>query len=101
MPLTVGGRIKIARGHIHQKELANLINVSVGTLSRWENNEFAPSFADVVKIAKVTQRPIEFFAGVDVSDDETEKRKYMGDLMQWAAKTNLHKLKALIEILNN
>lgn len=95
----IGERIKEARGQITQKELAQYINVSVNTVARWERNEFLPSFNDIVHISRVTHKGLDWFAGLSFEDESKEKMNYIGDLIQWANKNDLVKIKAIIELL--
>lgn len=97
--LTIGEKIKLARGHKSQKELADCIKVSNNTISRWENNEFSPSFDDVVKISSFTNKSLDWFAGRSYDNDERERRNCVGDLMQWSSQSDLIKIKAVIELL--
>lgn len=38
---------------ITQQELANVLNVSVFTISRWENNKFQPTMREKRKLAEI------------------------------------------------
>ena len=41
--MSIGENIKKARGRIKQSELAEMLNVDVSTVSRWENGDTVPN----------------------------------------------------------
>lgn len=51
--MTIGDNIRKARGRIKQSELADMLNVDVSTVSRWENGKNIPSADTLQKIAAV------------------------------------------------
>lgn len=97
--LTIGQKIKLARAHMSQKELADCMNVAAGTISRWESDEFSPGFSDIVKISVITGKSLDWFAGYSFENEEKERRSCVGDLIQWASHSDLVKIKAVIELL--
>lgn len=46
-------RLKMVRGDIHQKRFAEMVNVHVNTLGRWERGEQYPSQPDICKILQI------------------------------------------------
>ena len=58
--MSIGENIKKARGHIKQAELAEMLNVDVSTISRWENNKNVPNGIILQKIAQVLGTSVEF-----------------------------------------
>jgi len=73
----LGEKIKSARlsNGYTQLKLAELINVSVNTITRWEHNRTVPSSEDLLKLAKVLDYDF-------VSEEETEKVPTTYDGMQ-------------------
>ena len=49
--MTIGDNIRKARGRIKQSELADMLNVDVSTVSRWENGKNVPSGETLQRIA--------------------------------------------------
>lgn len=99
MKILLGERIKIARGQIEQSDFARQLNVSTNKVSRWETNKNTPSFNEVVGIAKITSRSLDWFAGLEPDDDMQLKMDLMSDLVQWAGRHETVKIKAIIELL--
>lgn len=60
----IGAQIKAARKQagLSQEELAEKIGCKQKQISDWERGSFAPKFSTIVKIADVTNKPLEFFA---------------------------------------
>lgn len=56
--------LRTARG-ISQEELAELVNVSRQTVSKWENGIVQPSVDNLVRLGQVFQVPLEAILGVD------------------------------------
>lgn len=50
--MEVGQYIKSSRGHMPQKDLANKLNISVNTLSAYENNRRIPTLEVFLEICK-------------------------------------------------
>lgn len=106
LKLQIGSLIHLARreSHLSQKELGKQMGVSARTIMRWENQEGAPSVSDIEFIAKVTNKPLTFFLEQDIleennKDDETIRKDCISDLIQWAQKSEVKKIKAVIELL--
>lgn len=99
--LNVGEKIRTARkkSNLTQNDLAGNVGVELNTISRWENGDTHPSFLDVVKISYATKHSIEFFAGEQIQGEEIERKRLIGDLVQWASQNSFNKIKAVIEIL--
>ena len=49
--MTVGSNIKKARGNMKQAELAEILDVDISTVSRWENDKNVPNSKMLKKIA--------------------------------------------------
>jgi len=51
---TIGGRIRTYRKmhNMKQETLARILNISVPTLSRWENDELSPDVKSIIAISK-------------------------------------------------
>lgn len=66
--MSLGEKIRKLRlsKDITQKELADQLNVSFQTVSKWENNINEPDLASLKKIANIFNCPIDFF----FEDDE-------------------------------
>lgn len=48
---------------INQNELALKLNVSQGTISVWENGEYEPSIAQLVKLANIFSVSVDYLIG--------------------------------------
>jgi transcriptional regulator with XRE-family HTH domain len=59
--LSLGDRIREARGTLTQRELADLLGVDPITVSRWERGTVEPSGRRIRKIAEATGRKAEWF----------------------------------------
>jgi transcriptional regulator with XRE-family HTH domain len=77
--VTLGDRIREARGHLTQDELADRIRarrpkikVSGVRISRYERDVQAPRLSVVVAIAEATDKPLDFFR-VDAESDGGEQ----------------------------
>lgn len=46
-----------------REEVAEFIGVSVTTVARWEKGENRPFFEEVVKLAEMFKKPLEYFIG--------------------------------------
>jgi transcriptional regulator with XRE-family HTH domain len=46
-------RLKMVRGNIHQKRFAEMLDVHVNTLGRWERGEQCPNQQDICKILQI------------------------------------------------
>jgi transcriptional regulator with XRE-family HTH domain len=60
---SLGTRIRTARTEagLTAEQLAPLIGVTMGTLLRWERDEFEPSVKKVRRIAEETGKPLAYF----------------------------------------
>ncbi len=77
--LTLGDRIRDARGHLTQDELADRIRarrpkakISGVRISRWERNVQAPRLSALVAIAEATNKSLDFFRVDDSNGDEPD-----------------------------
>ncbi len=77
--LTLGDRIRDARGTLTQDELADRIRarrpkakVSGVRISRWERNVQAPRLSALVAIAEATNKSLDFFRVDDSNGDEPD-----------------------------
>ena len=57
--MSIGDNIKKARGHIRQEDLAEMLDVSTVTISRWENNINTPNANMLRKIARVLNTSVD------------------------------------------
>ena len=61
--MSIGSNIKKARGHIKQSELAEMLNVDVSTISRWENDRNIPNGKILKQIADVLKTTTDYLSG--------------------------------------
>lgn len=66
--MSIGDNIRKARGNIKQSDLAEMLNVDVSTISRWENDKNVPHGEVLSRIARVLKTSTEFLLG----DNDTE-----------------------------
>lgn len=69
----IGQRIKSARESIvmKQERLAELLNVTIATVSQWENGKLFPRLERLVSIAEITDKQLDyFFRAVDEPQEE-------------------------------
>jgi transcriptional regulator with XRE-family HTH domain len=66
---TIGRRIKAARGHRSQQQLADAVGISVRTLRNWEADTHSPTVQGVKRIAKCTGWPVTYLIGADIDDN--------------------------------
>jgi transcriptional regulator with XRE-family HTH domain len=59
--MSLGERIKQARGGMTQRDLADKLGVDPITVSRWERGVIELSVRRVRQIADATETPLEFF----------------------------------------
>lgn len=73
---TIGGRIKLLRSknRLTQKKMAELLNVTPGTISKWEKNENSPT-EHIARIAEIFGVSVDSLLGMQpLSDDTTHRR---------------------------
>lgn len=73
-----GDKIRTARKEkgMSQQELADILNVNKGTVSRWEQSKFEPSIVTMQEMSKILGKPIQYF----LSDSFVEEmREIKGD----------------------
>jgi len=58
--MTVGNNIKKARGNMKQAELAEILDVDISTVSRWENDKNVPNSKMLKKIADALKTSTNF-----------------------------------------
>ena len=63
MATSIGSRIRQARedAGFTAEQLAPQIGVTMGTLLRWERDEYAISVKNISRIAELTGRPLSYF----------------------------------------
>ena len=61
--MSIGDNIRKARGRIKQTDLAEMLDVDVSTISRWENNKNIPNGEILARIAQVLNTSTEFLLG--------------------------------------
>lgn len=63
MTTSLGTRIRNARKEagLTAEQLAPTVGVTMGTLLRWERDEFAPSVKKLRRIAEATGQPLTYF----------------------------------------
>lgn len=61
--MSIGSNIKKARGRIKQAELAEMLDVDVSTISRWENDKNIPNSKVLKQIADVLKTTTAFLSG--------------------------------------
>lgn len=61
--MSIGDNIKKARGRIRQSELADMLNVDVSTISRWENGKNVPNGDTLQRIAQALHTSAAFLLG--------------------------------------
>lgn len=61
--MSIGENIKKARGRIKQSELAEMLNVDVSTVSRWENGKNIPSSKVLQNIANALNTTVAYLSG--------------------------------------
>lgn len=74
--MSTGSKIKgarVSRGLV-QRELAEMVGVEPGTISRWENDEVEPDPRNLLVLAKALGKNPEWFA-IDVISDEISEIK--------------------------
>jgi transcriptional regulator with XRE-family HTH domain len=59
--LSLGEKIREARGALKQRELADMLGVDPITVSRWERGAVEPSGKRIRQIAEATGRTAEWF----------------------------------------
>jgi transcriptional regulator with XRE-family HTH domain len=77
MSMTTGERIKLARetAGLNQAELAERLSVEPPTVSRWENGVNEPRPSQLIKLAKIVNRSVDWIKGIDESgNQDIEKR---------------------------
>lgn len=69
----IGQRIKSARESIvmKQERLAELLNVTIATVSQWENGKLFPRLERLVSIAEITNKQLDYF--FKAVDDEPQE----------------------------
>lgn len=79
----LGARIKTARKtrKMTQKDLASKVEVHWNTVARWERNEIECRIDQIVKIAEVTEHPVEWFFSDD--KDQPDNRTVMIDSVKF------------------
>lgn len=62
--MELGEKIKNARKNkkMTQQQLAELLNTSKSTISKWENNQHQPNIVDATNLAEILGKPIQYFA---------------------------------------
>lgn len=65
---TIGQRLRTARGHRSQVDLAATIGVSPRTLRGWENDEHSATVAGVKEVARVTGWPVAWIIDADAHE---------------------------------
>lgn len=64
----LGKRIRTARkqaGFRNAETLAVALGVGVRTVQRWESGEGQPSIARLIAVAKLTEKPLDYFLSED------------------------------------
>lgn len=69
--MDIGQRLKIARETIRytQKKVSELTGVGESSISEFENNEREPKFSQLIKLAEVYKRSIDFFLTDSLPDE--------------------------------
>jgi transcriptional regulator with XRE-family HTH domain len=67
---SIGERLRSARGHRTQAQLADSIGVSPKTLRNWEADRHSPTVEGVKAIAKATGWPASYLFGIDDDSDD-------------------------------
>lgn len=62
--MELGEKIKAARKNkrMTQQQLADLLDTSKSTISKWENNQHQPNIVDATNLAEILGKPIQYFA---------------------------------------
>lgn len=65
MPTDLAAQIKKARieAGLSREKLAVALDVSLSTIVRWETGRTEPSVKKTLEVARVTQKPLQFFLG--------------------------------------
>lgn len=102
--MSIGKNIKIFRESkgISRRELANLLNINISSVTRYENGDREPSIDNIKKIATVLQIPIDILIGDELTpvmlDDytfsgfENRKGEYFEDIDEYIKSKDQSKL---------
>ena len=73
---TIGGRIKLLRSKnkLTQKKMAELLNVTPGTISKWEKNENSPN-DHISRIAEIFGVSVDSLLGMQPLSNDTNYRR--------------------------
>lgn len=69
---SIGERIRAARGHRTQLDMAKAIKVSARTLRGWENDEHSPTVKGIKAIANETGWPVLWLIDADATDADPD-----------------------------
>lgn len=90
--------------NLDQKDLAKLLNVSVGTVSNYETKTHMPSFENVIKLANLFNVSIDYMLGntsvrcsFSKFDEEITDGRTYGSLINNILALKIPELKSLIE----
>lgn len=64
-------KLRLREGYT-QKDLADKLNVTFQTISKWENNTNEPDFSTLKEISKIFSCPIEYLFSDDEEENETQ-----------------------------
>ena len=77
--MSIGDNIRKARGNIKQSDLAEMLNVDVSTISRWENDKNVPHGEVLSRIARVLKISTEFLLGDNNTESPQGKKHSYSD----------------------
>lgn len=95
----IGRRIREAResvGYSSQMAFAAKINLPQPTVSKWENGEHQPSHENLLEIAKITKKPIEFFSPIGDGVSRNDLIVGILEMLPSASEGDLESITALL-----
>lgn len=80
--MDIGDRLKNARENknLEQKEVANLLKVSISTVSGWENSYRTPPLKKLIKLAKVYETSLDYLVGFEHKSDKEDLIELIAEL---------------------
>jgi len=92
--MDIGERLKLAREikNIEQKEVANVLKVSVSTVSGWENNYRVPPLKKLMKLARLYETSLDYLVGFESGSNISKKdlQKLLIELKQQVEKIEIY-----------
>lgn len=73
--MSIGDNIKKARGRIKQTDLAEMLDVDVSTISRWENDKNIPNGEVLSRIAQALNTSTEFLVGTNQTEPKQSEKQ--------------------------